>query len=631
MNRKRRRAASQQPSGTGTSAPSTGFRSRTVQKLFAAAKDELNAGRAAEAVALCDRALAKQPQLASALNLKGVALDRMGRHEEGIELIRHSIRLRSDVAAFHSDLGIALINIGEIENAVTAFREAIRLRHDFAQAHCNLGLALKMLGAIDESVTVTRTAIALNPSLAEAHNNLAFALTEQRNLDEAVEAARKAIALRPRYPEAHNNLGNALRAQGKLELAVESYMKSIELMPSYTHAHYNLAYTYEQWNRLDEAEAAAIEGLRIAPNHPGINLVAAICERRAGNPKKALERLSRFSTVGADSVTGRAVHFELGQLHDRSGDADTAMYHFTTAKRAQATTWEARVADKGLWPREIDALAKRFTSSWIQSWTSPQDSDIGQHPIFVVGFPRSGNTLLGQILDGHPQLQTLLEQPHVNTLVNSIAKMPDGYPDALGSLDQERIQTLRSAYFSSVAQYIERQPGSSVVDELPLNIVRIGPISRIFPGARIILVIRHPCDVCLSCFMQNFLINEAMANFFSIEEAAEFYASVMNLWRQYEDVLSLNVHRVRYEDLVENFEPEVRRMLNFIGVAWDSGVLNHAENARGRANIKTPSYNQVAEPIYTRAKFRWHRYRKALTPAMDTLAPFIEYFGYTEG
>ena len=130
--------------------------------------------------------------------------------------------------------------------------------------------------------------------------------------------------------------------------------------------------------------------------------------------------------------------------------------------------------------------------------------------------------------------------------------------------------------------------------------------------------------------MQNFEINEAMAHFLTIEGTAAFYARAMGLWQQYARVLTLDVHAVRYEDLVENFEHEIRRVIDFIGVDWDDSVLGFAENLGGWGRVKTASYDQVAEPIYRRAKYRWRKYESALQPVMETLAPFIESFGYED-
>jgi Sulfotransferase family len=155
-------------------------------------------------------------------------------------------------------------------------------------------------------------------------------------------------------------------------------------------------------------------------------------------------------------------------------------------------------------------------------------------------------------------------------------------------------------------------------------------IWRVFPDAKFILAVRHPCDVCLSCFMQNFALNQAMATFYSLESTAALYAKVMGLWQQYVQKLPIRYHRIRYEDLVSNFEHETRRLLDFLEVGWDDAVLQHTEHARKRGTISTPSYHQVTQPIYQHAKYRWKRYAKQLESVMETLQPYIEYFGYEE-
>jgi len=172
--------------------------------------------------------------------------------------------------------------------------------------------------------------------------------------------------------------------------------------------------------------------------------------------------------------------------------------------------------------------------------------------------------------------------------------------------------------------------GRLVVDKLPLNIVEAGLIHRLFPQARFILAVRHPCDVCLNCFMQSFRINHAMANFLTLEDAALPYDKVMALWAQYRAVLPLEARQVRYEDLVDDFDGTVGGLLEFLGLGWDDGVRRYAERAGRSKRIDTPSDNQVTEAIYTRARYRWRRYEARLAPIMDRLAPHIAAFGYAE-
>ena len=228
------------------------------------------------------------------------------------------------------------------------------------------------------------------------------------------------------------------------------------------------------------------------------------------------------------------------------------------------------------------------------------------------------------------RLQTLDEKPTVDMLVNTIAELPGGYPSALATLTAANIAQLRRTYFQAVDKSLNRQSECVLIDKLPLNILKVPVIRRVFPDAKFILSVRHPCDACLSCFMQSFKLNSAMANFLTLEETTSFYAKVMGLWQQCLRVLPINYHMVRYEDLVENVKTETRGVLDFIGVGWDDAVLDYAEHAKTSGPITTPSYHDVTQPIFQHAKYRWRNYAQELEPYMERLAPYIEHFGYEE-
>lgn len=173
-------------------------------------------------------------------------------------------------------------------------------------------------------------------------------------------------------------------------------------------------------------------------------------------------------------------------------------------------------------------------------------------------------------------------------------------------------------------------PGQTFIDKFPLNLVHLPLLARIFPDARYILALRHPADAVLSGFMQNFNPNSAMANFCTLEDAAQFYDRVMGLWRRCAEMLPIAYHAVKYEDMVEDFDGEVKRLLDFLGLPWEEGVRHFHDTSRKGKVINTPSYHQVAEPIYRRAKERWRRYEPHLRPVAPILAPWVAYFGYAD-
>ncbi len=251
--------------------------------------------------------------------------------------------------------------------------------------------------------------------------------------------------------------------------------------------------------------------------------------------------------------------------------------------------------------------------------------------MFLVGFPRSGTTLLDTILNSHRAIHVVEERPAVRNMRNALERLPGGYPDGLAALDPADLAALRQIYFAELDRHLEPQDRSAVVvDKLPLNIIEAGLIQRIFPQARFLFAQRHPCDCVLSCFMQNFEVNDAMANFLDLGDAAVLYDKVMTLWQQYRTVLPLAVHTVRYESLVEGFEETLTPLLAFLGVGWDDGVRRYAETASRRGIINTPSYDQVTQPLYTRSLGRWQRYAEQMAPVLPILLPWARRFGYDD-
>jgi hypothetical protein len=222
-----------------------------------------------------------------------------------------------------------------------------------------------------------------------------------------------------------------------------------------------------------------------------------------------------------------------------------------------------------------------------------------------------------------PQLHVLEEQPVLRTVEAAIAPDTD-----LGLMSAEEARALRAYYFQVLAGLAPPPPGLTVVDKHPLHSARMPLIQRVFPDARIVFVERHPCDAVLSCFMANFTLNPAMRSFTRLDEAARTYDAVLDAWTRAESLLPLNVHRIRYERMVQDLEGEMRPLLEFLELPWDPKVLDNQKAAAERGRVRTASYSQVTEPIYTRSSGRWERYREHLEPVLPILAPWVEKLGY---
>lgn len=582
------------------------------------------------ATAAYRRAIDIRPDFAEARVNLGNVLQVAGDNDAAIREYEQAIRLRPDLADAHYNLGVLFKARGKPGEALACYERAVAAAPRHAAAHNNCGVVLKELGRLEAALAAFRTALAIVPNFPECLDNLGATLVLLGRNAEAADSFRRAIAARPGFAEAHHHLALALMTEGAAEEAMKSFRRVVEIKPDFADAHSALARIFESMNRLADANESARKALATAPRDRQANLVAARLERREDRLDAAAARLLPFSQTAEADELGVEIRFDLGQINDRLGRTADAFQQFTEGNRLALRVYGDFKDENTAYLRQIDTLAEAYTPSWTGTWTPIQPTPGRPAPVFLIGFPRSGTTLLDQILDSHPKLQTLEERPAVYTMATMVERFPGGYPGALAGLSPTQLESVRDAYFETVGRFLNRRSDGIVIDKLPLATIHAGLIHRIFPDAKFIMALRHPCDVCLSCFMQSFKLNPAMASFVTLEGAAALYAKVMRLWGIYRRVLPLASHIVRYEDLVSSPESEARRLLDFIGVEWNDAVLRHSEHARERGRINTPSYHQVAEPIYQRASGRWRRYQAELAPIMNTLEPFIEEFGYAD-
>ncbi len=467
---------------------------------------------------------------------------------------------------------------------------------------------------------------------ATSNINKGIVAAKKQDFSAAAIYFRKAIECKFDELQAYINLGRlAFIHTNYLQEGMAALKQATELAPGYAEPYYMLAKLYELSNDLSTAEEYLNKGLALEPDHPHSHRLFANIKRRQGKIDEAIARLESAPIAENDPGLAIYVHFELGRLYERKQDSALAYAHYLKANQLQSQTPQAQRVNKQAFFDIIDRIHQTFTPEWLATWSAPYEARVNDRPdpIFLVGFPRSGTTLLDQILSSHPALQVIEEQAMLVDIQNELVMQGD-YPALLATLDQSEIHVLRQKYFASADHFLESGQGKNFVDKLPLSIINVGLIMRLFPGAQIILALRHPCDVCLSCFMQSFGYNEAMANYYTLEDSARLYARVMGLWQHFEALLPLSYHRIKYEDVVNDLEGEARKLLKFLELEWDDKVLTFSQLARSRERIRTPSYEQVSEKIYTRARYRWHRYEEQLSPVMPLLTPFIDTFGYRE-
>lgn len=584
-------------------------------------------GRWQRADACYRRILALDPHQPDALHLAGLIAHQQGDATAAEELIRRAIAAQPTRAAYVNSLGVVLLERGDATAASEAFQQALALDPGYPEALNNLGNACQQRRAWTAAIDSYRRAIALRPEYAEAHANLGRALHMADRPPDAVRAFERALRIRPGYAKAERWLGDSLADLARRTEAEAAYARALAIDPTDSECLAALAALQERSNQLAAAVASADAALAIDPRNIRALLAAARAERRLGRTEAALARLaSAPAEATLDPEEAALLAFERGMALDRDGDYPAAYAAFVHSNALMDVAWPMAEADRAFFPRLIDRLGQRFTADWLAGWTPPPP-DPAPAPVFLIGFPRSGTTLLDQILDAHPGLATLEEKDAIDVIRRAVDALPGGYPDALASLDAATIIRLRKRYRDEVRRHMGGEPNGRIVDKMPLNTIDVGLIVCLFPDARFLLALRHPCDVVLSGFIQAFKPNAAMVHFGSLDGAARFYAQVMGLWQHYVRVLAPAALPVRYEDLVADLEGQTRRILDFLDLPWDDAVLGYRERAKTRS-IATPSYHQVVEPIYRRSVNRWHNYAAAFEPLLPILAPFIEAFGY---
>ena len=250
------------------------------------------------------------------------------------------------------------------------------------------------------------------------------------------------------------------------------------------------------------------------------------------------------------------------------------------------------------------------------------------HPVFLIGFPRSGTTLLDTILRSHRAVEVIEEKDplHLTEIlgINNLQRQISNF----NSLKENDLNAMRKTYNSRL-KFHSKDAGKLIIDKLPLHTIAIPLINLLFPNARVIFALRHPCDSILSCFQQAFKPNTAMANFTTLDRSVDFYDKVMNGWITYNENLNVDHTISKYEDLLDNFDESVLKVLKHLNLPWDDGVREYRNTAKNRKFIKTPSASQVVQPLYKSSVGRWKNYQKYFSEHMDKINPWIDYFGYS--
>lgn len=580
----------------------------------------IETGAGDEALTLCTREAASDDPTQCLRRIRAHLLQERGLIAEAIETYAAIVAARPDDWESWNNLGNAQSAAGDAIAALEALTHASRLRPDLLPVRLNHASAIAAAGREAEAAQAFAACAAAFPHDARPLGELGSLLSRLHRDGEAMDVLTRAVAMRPTDPGLSVRLGEQCVASFQVDRAEAAFRTALTADPIHADAHVQLAILYEHGNRIAElamlvarAEAAGLEA-------GALGFLRALLFRRQGRFQDGLDAMA---VVPVTLEPGRRAQM-IGQFRDRLGDVAGAFAAFSEMNRLNALDPTGPAERARGFRQALAQATETVTSAWYAGWRAaePAPADY-RSPVFLVGFPRSGTTLLDTILMGHPDAAVLEELPPLRRAEDMVGGL-----EALAMLDDATLMAARAAYFEEARRHVTVDPTTVLIDKLPMNMNKAPLIHRLFPDARFILALRHPCDVVLSCFMTTFRLNNAMANFLDLRTTTETYDLAFRLWERCRAVLPMRVHTVIYEDAIADQAATLKPLFEFLGLAWDARVLDHRATAATRPSITTASYAQVTEPLYRRAVARWESYRPYLADVLPVLAPWVERHGY---
>ncbi len=574
------------------------------------------------------------------------ALHRGGAHfaarrfKEAEEMARLVLRFQPQQPDALHLLGLVVLADGKAAEAERLMLQALKKSGPHAVLLVNLGNAARAQKKTEKALKYYDQAEAINPRHEDIYIERGILLTTSLRYAEAAATFDQAIALNPANVAAYSGAAHVASELGQFRKSItycqaglaQSAEPVVEMMAM-------IAVSSERLSELDAAIEAANNVLALEPDHVACLRVLTKAQRRQNKGNKevlaALKlRLEAVDIAAASSDDASVVYSELAHICDELGEFEKAYGYFQKLNESRSKViTEIQLNETG-YRHYVETLSASMTPGLLQKVKANSavlaKENAGPTPVFIIGFPRSGTTLLDQIMDAHKDVQVIEERPMINALRRVIEALPGGFDKALQNLRAPQIKRLRDLYRRELEKNGADFSKRVIIDKMPLNIVHVAIIAAVFPEAKIILSLRHPADSCLSCFMQDFVLNSAMMNFTSMASTVRLYDLVMGLWQRYEAHLDLKVQRVRYENLVADLRAEVGPVLEFLGLDWDEAVSDPAAHALARGTIRTPSYSQVTQPIYSSATDRWRRYAPFMADDLPVLEKHIAYFGYAD-
>lgn len=576
------------------------------------------------------------PTLPDGFNNLGVTLQNIGSLEKANQAYKKAIELNHNYTEAYTNLGNSLSQQKKINEAFQAYNKALSISPDHVETHMNLGILLKNTGQINEALKSYKHALSLNPNGQKIFNNIGNALQEQRKFPEAETAYKKAILIRPGYAEAHNNLGTCLEEQDKLEEAISAYKKAISLKPNYSNAYANMGNALKYQGKLDEALKAyrhaqlanpdnveaynsmantlqdqgkikkALEiykqALAIQPDHATvIRHLSALENYKIGNPRLKLVK----DLLCSPSVAKKekcSLHYAYAKMNVDLAEFERAVNHYEKGGAIRKSELDYNIEqDRMLFDKikKTSSVLKEFELQGNDDW-------IDNTPIFILGMPRSGTTLVEQIISSHSAVYGAGELNLMRQLGSASSK--EGK-----NINHQKLIEIREQYFKKITEISNGK--KFVTDKMPQNFLYIAVIFSVFPNAKVIHTSRSPAAVCWSNFTHYFSQN-GLGYSYDLKDIVQYYNLYQDLMNFWTDIYGDRIYNLDYEELTLHQAVETKKMVHYLELDWQDACLFPHKNER---IIQTASKRQVKEKVYSGSSKAWQKFEPFLNGIFDEI------------
>jgi tetratricopeptide (TPR) repeat protein len=541
----------------------------------------------------------------------------LNRLEDAVAGYERALALDPDHAEANFGLASTFHALRRHEDAIASYEKALAIDPDYAEANYGIATTLQALNRDDRAIPFYEAALAIDPNYAEANHGLATALQALKRDEEAILFYERALAIDPNYAQAHHGLATALQALNRHDEAIRFYT-AVAVERGHAMAHNHLGIALEEVGRLDEARLAFEQAIALEPRRAEFYFnLFRIWKTSPGDPHlAALEDLAQHleKLPEEDQIQ---IHFALGKTLADVGETQRSFRHYlegNALKRRRVAYDEAAVL------RVLDRTRAVFTAELMRA--KQGQGDPSEFPVFIIGMPRSGSTLVEQILASHPRVFGAGERLDLRDALNSFGAASEvslPFPERFLVATGDELRALGADYLDRLKTALPASPGDRqrITDKMPANFRLAGLIHLVLPNARIIHTCRDPVDTCLSCFSTLFTADQPFT--YDLGELGRYYRAYSSLMEHWRRVLPEGVMLdLQYEELVADFEPQARRIIAHCGLEWDDACLAYDKTARA---VKTASSAQIRQPIYRSSVGRWRPDTDMLKPLLDGLGP----------